>query len=55
MKSVASPDRPTFGSNIEELSASPHQVSSATVALERMVEVLEQLKRYRARFAQVSE
>ena len=37
--------------HIEESSASPHQVTSATVVLERMVEVLEKLKRYRAKFA----
>jgi C4-type Zn-finger protein len=36
--------------HIEESSASPQQVTSARVVLERMVEVLDKLKRYRAKF-----
>ena len=37
--------------HIQESAASPQQATSARVVLERMVEVLEKLKCYRAKFA----
>lgn len=36
--------------HIQESSASPQQTTSATVVLERMIEVLDKLKSYRAKF-----